>query len=232
MPFTFPIQLFQPSSIKPELVARVIEGPDSLSGNNQAIRTDGGGYWRCEIGGIALLTSDQIRAHRAWEDYMAGGAEQFLVPIADIRHAPRPAVGNQLMRPGPLLVTGTDPYFPEALGYGVPVVIATAGEAGLRATQLSISVSQGGRVVGGQYFSITHTNKGRRMYRTGRVISRTGQSATVNIVPPLREAIGPATSLDFDFPSFLATLAPNTDTAAELLFARSANVSFSFREAF
>lgn len=232
MPFTFPIQLFQPSQIKPELVARVIESPDSLSGNSQVIRTDGGGYWRCDMGGMALLTSDQIRAHRAWEDHMAGGVEQFIVPIADIRHAPRGAVGTQLMRPGPLLATGSDPYFPEALGYGVPVVIATAGEAELRATQLSIAVSQGSRIVGGQYFSITHTNKGRRMYRTGRVIAQTGQSATVNIVPPLREAIGPATALDFDFPSFLATLAPNTDTAADLLFARSANVSFSFREAF
>lgn len=232
MPFTIPIQLFQPSQIKTELVARVIESPDSLSGNSQVIRTDGGGYWRCDMGGMALLTSDQIRAHRSWEDYMAGGAQEFLVPIADIRHAPRGTIGNQLVRPGPLLVTGTDPYFPEALGYAVPVIIATAGAAALRATELTVTIERGSRVVGGQYFSITHPTKGRRMYRTGRVISRNGQAATVSIVPPLREAIGPATALDFDFPSFLGSLVPNTDTAAELLFSRSANVSFSFREAF
>lgn len=232
MPLTFPIQIFQPSSIKPELVARVIEGPDSLSGNNKAIRTDGGGYWRCEVDGIALLTSDQIRAHRAWEDYMAGGAEQFLVPVADIRHAPRGAIGNQLVRPGPLVVTGSDPYFPEALGYAVPVIVATASAAALRATVLTIAITRGSRVVGGQYFSITHPTKGRRMYRAGRVMSRSGQSASVNIVPPLREAISNVTPLDFDFPSFLGALAPNTDTAAELLFARSAQVSFTFREAF
>lgn len=163
---------------------------------------------------------------------MAGGAEQFLVPVADIRHAPRGTIGNQLVRPGPLLATGTDPYFPEVLGYAVPVIIATAGEANLRATQLAINIERGSRIVGGQYFSITHTNKGRRMYRAGRVLSRTGQSVTVTIVPPLREAIGPATPLDFDFPSFLGALAPNSETAAELLFARSANVSFTFREAF
>ena len=232
MPLTFPIQLFQPSSIKPELVARTIDSPDSLSGNNQAIRTDGGGYWRCEIGGMALLTSDQIRAHRAWEDEMSGGAEPFLVPIADIRHAPRGAIGNQLVRPGPLVVTGTDPYFPEALGYAVPVVVASAASAALRATQVAITVTRGSRIKGGQYFSITHPTKGRRMYRTGRVISRDGMTATVKIKPPLREAISNGTSLDFDFPSFLGALVPNTDTAAELLFARSANVSFTFRESF
>lgn len=163
---------------------------------------------------------------------MSGGAEQFIVPIADIRHAPRGTIGRQLVRPGPLLVTGNDPYFPDALGYGVPVVIATAIEANLRATQLSINVERGSRIVGGQYFSITHNSGARRMYRTVRVLSRIGQSVTVTIVPPLREPIGPATALDFDFPSFLATLAPNTDTAANLLFSRSANVSFTFREAF
>jgi len=63
------------------------------------------------------------------------------------------------------------------------------------------------------------------------VLSRVGQSAVVEIVPPLREAISAGTSLDFDWPSFLATLVPETDTALNIFQARSAQISYLFREA-
>ncbi len=232
MPLTFPIQLFQPSEIKPELAGRVLVAADSLSGIGQSVRTDGGGYWRCVMRGINLLSSDQIRAWRAWEDYLNGGAVQMIVPVADIRHAPRGMAGGALIRPGPLLVTGDDPYFPEALGYSVPVIVATSASAALRATQLTITVARGSRIVGGQYFSITHATKGRRMYRTGRVLSQSGQTTTVEIVPPLRGAIASNTAVDFDWPSFLAILQPGTDIAASVVFARQGEVSISFREAF
>lgn len=232
MPLTFPIQLFQPSAIKAELAGRVLAGADSLSGIGQTVRTDGGGYWRCTYSGINLISSDQIRAWRAWEDTLNGGAVQVIVPIADIRHAPRGVAGNQLVRPGPLVATGSDPYFPESLGYAVPVVVATANAAALRATQLTITVTRGTRVKGGQFFSVNHATKGRRMYRTGRVLSQSGQLAVVEITPPLREAIAGGTSLDFDWASFVGILQPETDTAPNLIFARQGEVSITFREAF
>lgn len=232
MPLTFPIHLFQPSGIKPDLAGRVITGADSISGVGQTVRTDGGGYWRCSYSGISLISSDQIRAWRAWQDYANGGAVQFLVPVADIRHAPRGMAGGALIRPGPLLATGSDPYFPEALGYAAPVIVASAGAADLRATSLTITVSRGDRVKGGQYFSIDHETKGRRMYRTGRVLSQSGQTATVETSPPLREAIGASTPVDFDWPSFLGAVQTDIDTSPELLFARQGEVSISFREAF
>lgn len=231
MPLTFPVQIFNPANIKVELVSRVIATPESINGNSQAIRTDGGGYWRCGYENISLIDSDTIRCARAWDGYMGGGGVEFIVPVADIRHAPRPEVGGRLMSPGPLLVTGSDPYFPEALGYASPVVVASAGAAALRATSLNITVTRGTRVKGGQYFSVTHPTKGRRMYRTGRVLSRVGQSAVVEIDPPLREAISADTSLDFDWPSFLATLVPETDTGLNIFLGRSAQISYLFREA-
>lgn len=231
MPLTFPIQIFNPANIKPELVSRVITTPESINGNSQSIRTDGGGYWRCAYENIDLIDSDTIRCARAWDGYMGGGGVEFIVPVADIRHAPRPEVGGRLMSPGPLLVTGSDPYFPEALGYASPVVVASASAAPLRATTLEITITRGSRVKGGQYFSITHPTKGRRLYRTGRVLSSVGQYSIVEIVPPLREAIGTGMTLDFDWPGFLATLVPETDTALNIFQARSAQVSYLFREA-
>jgi hypothetical protein len=230
---TFPTHLFNPSRIVLRPASAVITGGESLSGETDTIRTDGGGYWLISLLGIELLSTDLIRAWRAWEDTLESGVTKVLVPVADVRMAPRPVVGGRLSSPSQLHPQSDDPYFPEAVGFATPWIVAHAtADAALRATELSLTVVNGARVKGGEVFAINHPTAGRRIYRVGRVLARAGQDATVQIRPPLREAITDGNALDFDWPSVVATLLPDADISPEILYGRSSVVDILFREAF
>jgi hypothetical protein len=230
---TFPTHLFNPMRVALRPLKSVVMGGESLSGVTDVIRTDGGGSWAVQMAGIELITPDLIRAWRAWEDTLEGGVTRVLVPVADVRQAPRPIVGGKLSSPSQLASESEDPYFPEAVGFATPwIVAATVGAALLRATQLTINVARGTRLKGGEIFDIDHPTLGRRVYRVGRVLARAGQQATVQIRPPLREATPDATALNFDWPVLTATLVPEADISPELTNGRHGTVDIVSREAF
>lgn len=230
---TFPVHLFNPDSITLKLAGAVITGGESLSGEVDTIKTDGGGYWMIQMADIQLLDDDQLRAWQAWEDYLDGGVQRVLVPVPELRTAPRPIAGGVLSSPSQLATTSDDPYFPEALAFGVPWIIATIeGAAALRATQITIDVERGARLKGGERFALTHAVSGRRVYRVMRVLSKAGQLATVNIRPPLREAVVDEQAVDFDWPSMVATMMPDQDISPRIERGRTARVSIAFRESF
>lgn len=232
MPLTFPAHLFNPASVKMGRVGQVVTSPGTISGVVQALRTDGGGLWSINYGDMILRTLDQVRAWRAWEGELAGGAGVVNVPVLDLRFAPRPLQGGRLARPGSLRVgSDLDPYFPEVVDYGSPVVVATIDAAILRATTVTINVAQGSRAVGGQTFEVNHPTKGKRVYQTGRVLSRNGQSTTLQIWPPLREAITAPVSINFDWPCLTCRLVPDGDISPDISFGR-ASVTAQFIEAF
>ena len=85
---TFPTHLFRPANVQLRRSGMALTGGESLSGQTDMIRTDGGGYWIVNMSGIELFTPDAIRAWRAWEDHLDGGVEPVLVPVADVRQAP------------------------------------------------------------------------------------------------------------------------------------------------
>ena len=230
--FIFPVHLFNPSNVKANLVSRVITGGESINGEIDAIATDGGGHWVVSMSGVELLSPDQIRAWRAWEDHLEGGVQRVLVPVADVRNAPRPIIGGRLASPSRILPHSDDPYFPEAIGFATPLIIARiVGARPLRATTVTIFVERGQRLRGGEVFALDHSVKGRRCYRVGRVLSRSGQQATVTIRTPLRQAIPDGMAADFDWPSLVATLVPDTDISPDLQYGRSGTVDIVFREA-
>lgn len=232
MPLTFPVHLFNPSGIRVGLVGRATQSPPSLSGVGQVLRTDGGGYWVMQYSGVSLITPDSMRAWRAWEAHSDGGATRIIAPAPDLYLSPRPLQGKKLARPSGLVNQSDDEYFPEAVAFATPFILATASAAALRATQVTITVTQGSRVKGGQLFSINHSVSGRRMYETGRVLSQSGQTATVEIRPPLRQAIGANTPVDFDWPGFEAIVTPDSNITADIQIGRYANdLSITFREA-
>jgi len=232
MPLTFPTHLFNPASVKLNRVGQVVTSPGTISGVVQALRTDGGGLWRVDYGQMSLRTHDQVRAWRAWEGEFAGGAALVNIPVVDLRFAPRPLQGGRLARPGSLHVgNDIDPYFPEVVGYGASVIEASVSPALLRATTVNLTVYKGSRPVGGQTFEINHPTWGKRVYQTGRVISRNLQTATINIWPPLREQITEETFVNFDWPCLTCRLVPDSDISPEISFGKS-SVTASFIEAF
>lgn len=230
---TFPTHLFNPARVTLRPAGAVISGGESLIGEQDVIRTDGGGFWTVTLAGVELLSPDQIRAWRAWEDHLDGGVTKVLVPVPDVRQAPRTMAGGILASPSRLVATSGNPYFPEATAFATPFVVArTTQPAPLRATAVTIEVERGHRLRGGEVFAITHPTQGRRCYRTGRILGRSGQIATVTIRTPLREAIAANTACDFDWPSLVCTLVPDTDISPELSYGRSGTVDITFREAF
>lgn len=232
---TFPTHLFNPARITIKPAGMSITGGESLSGVTDSIRTDGGGFWMITMLGIELTSTDLIRAWRAWEDTLEAGVTKVLVPIADVRQAPRPVVGGKLSVPSKLKNNDPDdPYFPEAVGFATPWIVAKFSQpASLRATEVEIEVTSGARLKGGEMFAVTHAAMGRRVYRVGRVLSRpTAQAAVVTIRPPLREAVADNMAVDFDWPSLVATVLPEADISPELEYGRRGTVDITFRESF
>lgn len=228
---TFPVHLFNPESIQLRPAASVVQGGESLSGLVDTIRTDGGGYWIIAMRGIELYTDDKLRAWQAWQDHLQSGVQQVLVPAPELRHAPRPFAAS---RPSQLEDGAPeDPYFPEAVSFATPWIIAkVVAGAALRATQLQIEITNGARLKGAERFAIDHPTVGRRIYRVGRILSRSGQQATVMISPPLREAVLADDAVDFDWPSVVAVMVPDTEISPEIRHGRTARVDITFRESF
>lgn len=227
----FPTHLFNPSQIKARIAGMSVTGGESLSGETDVIRTDGGGYWLVEMRGIELLTPDLIRAWRAWESELAGGVEKVVVPIMDIRQAPYAAPFSPAIGAG-----SGDPYFPDISNYTAPPVTAQiTANAALRATEITINITAGLPLKGGEHFAYNHGGTvGWRLHRVRRVVSRpTASSAVVKIEPPLRLAIaGTPQSVNFSWPMVVASLLPEADISPDILFGRQATVDIAFREAF
>lgn len=219
--FIFPVHRLRPEGIKADVVAQVISGGTALNGEEDVIQTDGGGRWQITFSGISLNTIDRQRLWDAWTSHLAGGARQVLVPIYSLRTAPRPVAGNGAMRPSNLL--DDDPVFPSSVSFASPYIIAaTTAAAALRATTISIAVTQGAALRPGMRCGI-----GNRSYKIENV-----SGANCTITPPLREPIAEATPVIFDWPVVQCTAVVGQDLAPDMRWGRQGSIGISFVEDF
>lgn len=220
----FPTHLFNPQAIKADVVPRLIDGGTAINGDSTEIQTDGGGRWEITYSGIVLRTPQQIKRWDAWTAFMPG--RSFLVPLVSLHTAPRPIAGGLPARPSS--IGDGDELFPTAVGYAAPYIVAqTTAAADLRATTLSINIAQGARVEGGEKFSVDG-----RGFKIERVLSRSGQQATVSVSPPSRAPIASGSTVNFDWPTVKCKLVMGQDLAPNLAFGRRAEMSISFVEDF
>jgi hypothetical protein len=221
----WPRQLFRPAEETWRLANVSSMGPPSVSGITQTVAS-GAGFWTCEQREISLSSRDQIRAWRAWEALLDGGATQFILPMCDRRYGPVPITG------GGSLPHSDDTYFSDDAGYlsgGSEVVAEAAGGGpGPGPTVLTVAASAGVNFRGGEHFSIDHTTKGARLYRTVRI----NDDGTIEIRPPLREPIPDGTYLDFVNPRCTMKLSNPQQFAATLRMNRFAKTTATFVEAF
>lgn len=221
---TWPSGLFPATDVELSLQGRTTTGGMSVSGISQLVKTDHGGLWRFVFSGIYLRNKDQVRTWRALEGQLDGGATKLVVPICDLRHAPRP--GGAL--PGPSVPHSDDTYFSDDTGYVSGVMSAvTVGAATLGASSISVNMLVGSDLMGGEHFTIDHPTEGPRLYR---VITVDGDS--VGIRPTLREAVASGEVVDFDNPRCTMRLAGAEAMNLNLQLGRFGQVGVAFIEAF
>lgn len=188
--YIVPAHLWNPDPVRAGVQATTISGGTSLVGDETVIQTDGGG--RIEVGYGEFDLDEELarRSYGAWQDYLAAGAQIVLVPVVKPEHMPVPVGAAD--RP---FVTNDD-YFPTAAAFQTPYVIAaTVGNAALRATVLTIAVTQGSALKPDTWFGFA-----RRAHKIRRILSVVGNQYTVEISPPLRHAVAGGTSVNFDWP--------------------------------
>lgn len=179
------------------------------------VRTDGGGFWSCSMSDVSLSGGKGLvgRARqkvttllwRAVRQICDGGASPVVVPRNDALFRPWPTGVAQSL--GLDIPHSDDTFFDDDTGYYQPVIDITAGAAALRSVSLEISIVYAGELMGGEAFSINHTNMGWRLYEIATVEYDDEESATITFRPPLREAVIDGTQLEFDRPRCTMRLA-------------------------
>lgn len=205
----FPGQLLPEQSLSWQLTRRTTNPPGQTgAGFVPAAETTGGGLWRAELTDIPIRTRAQVMTWRALEALLDGGAAQIVVPLCDKRYFPAPIING-------VKVISYDPVphddgalFDDGAGYHQPVVSAyVADDAALRATEITVAMVSGATPQAGQMFSIAHPNMRERLYVIHRAAIDSDGNSTLKIRPPLREAVGALTDVEFDHPCCVMQLA-------------------------
>lgn len=180
----WPWNLLEPLKDRWTLKGVALQGGVNAGGNATASRTDGGGIWVGEQ--TFLLTDyDQMLAARAIEASLDGGVGAIVAwTFVD------PFVPGEL---GGAHVPHSDgASFSDGSLYGsTPAGAIVVAACPLRATNIPIMMVSGA-LRGGEDFSIVHAVHGWRKYRVNRVFD-----GSVEIRPPLREAIEAGTEIHF-----------------------------------
>jgi len=163
-------------------------GGTSLSGYEDVIRTDGGGFIVAEFSNGETWERQYTLAWRAITEAMDGGANPVIVHFCDRLHQP---VGDRVDVPH----SDDTPFSDGSLYQSSGASGATLAPAALRATTLRMAIVSQLPLIAGEWFTVVHPNWGERAYR---VINIDGD--TIQFRPPLREAIDTGTYLDFDDP--------------------------------
>jgi hypothetical protein len=217
----FPTRLFGPSSLQARLVGQAITGGVSLSGEAQFADAGGGGRWVVDFGDTSLWTREKVLAWRRLAAMTDGGAAPIIVPLGDRRHQPvNPKyTGTDTF--------GTDTWVSDVTAWTAEEVTAvTTADAAISATSLSLNLTAPLQLLGGEKLAILHTTTSWRLYEVGRV--KTGGTVgsavatTIDIRPPLREAVGSGHALNFESPRCVMRVDGDmSETLSQLKFGKA-----------
>lgn len=178
--------LFDPETEIWRLRANTINGGVTTAGPARKARTDGGGLWTCEQANIELYSTEQLLAASALDVQLDGGVTRIIVPCFSWPLRPVPA------------------------GVSWSVEVSLAEDAPLRASVLSVIVTSGRPLIGGEPFSMVHATHGKRLYRVRDAepaqMSGGVMTQAITIRCPLREATTAGAPLDFETPGCVMRL--------------------------
>lgn len=229
----FPESLMRESAIMFALAGSSIGSGASASGQEPATSFDGGGRWKATMTDVSLRTADQVRAWRALAAICDGIAQPIIVPMCDKRHFPAPLVnGVRLISLDDVPHDDNSP-FDDDTEYVSDVVNASLTNAGtLRDTAITISMTVGGDLMGGEYFSIDHETLRWRLYELRTVLDNGDGTWDCTIRPPLRGNVDAGTALQFDRPKCVMRLATPDAMDLTLSLRKFGRPTVNFVEAF
>ena len=229
--FIWPVHQFTPRFQKWGLRGVAKTGGASIAGIVQAVRVDGGGYWGAELREISLQRADQIRAWRAWEVLLDGGAQPVVLEMCDPRQRPDVIIGGVAAKAHKVKHSDGTP-FSDGKGYAsVPIDALTAASATLRATTLDLTIPNVS-LRGGEHFSIEHATKSHRLYRVRTVEDLGGGVQRITFRPPLREATPSGTRVEFNNPRCVMRVIDGDQMPLEIEEFRRATANVIFIEHF
>lgn len=194
-------------------VGNVVSGGRSLSGFEDRVETDGGGYLQADFSTGSARTREQNLAIRAAIEAMDGGTTAVDVLLCAERHF-QPVLPRVAPPGSPFNQVLPDDAPDKGARY-------TARAAALRSTSLIIDGNSELPVEPGNLFSIQHPAWGWRAYR---IVGASGQ--TITFRSPLREAVTTGTPMEFDTPRCRMRLAQNVDFPTEQGLRTAISLSF------
>lgn len=198
----WPAPLLYAETVDWGLTGAVITGGTTLGGASQVGFASGGPFWRLKLDGLVIADRTALLAARAIQAAMDGGATPIVVGPCDCWFAPFSvgASGSSVPHSDEM------PFSDGGLYYSSSISATVGAAASLRAASLTLAITGGSAVGGGEHFSIDHPTAGRRMYRIIAVTGGTDEAPIVSIRPLLREAVAASEVVDFDKPSCLMRL--------------------------
>lgn len=214
---TFPTRLFGFVDKEIDIERQTLRGGEALTGDEDVVSTDGGGRVFAEFIGGQLIDREQILAWRALMTILEEGVTPIVVPFCDVRNTPYGPSGD---------VPHSDdtPFSDDALYSGGAAHAVVSEPAALRATTLEWAASVPQPLLGGEWFSIEHPNKGWRAYRIARL-----DGDTVQFRPPLREAVPAGTKAELRSPRCL--MRQDTRASTRTTMGRQGDATIRFVEA-
>jgi hypothetical protein len=224
------LPLFAPAEPNWTLDGVAFTGGRALSGLQQYGRIDGGGFWTATLSGLVVRGEDSLRIWDAWGSILDGGVTP--VVVHNFKPQLSPYVSG-FSRPTLALIGDGSPQDVDPTYDGLGAIRAKVKTAAaLRATTLVITMTVGSGVKAGHHFAIDHPTFGKRLYRVGRVTAVAGSDYTVEIRPPLREAVLANDLIDFNTPGCVMRLADPDAFKAPLQLGRIVKASITFTEHF
>lgn len=231
--FHFPIVVLWEARVMWELTSQLVGSGQTASGVSPKARIDGGGAWKASLSEINLLNNDARRAFRSMSAICDGGALPIVLPMRLSPDVPYLESAGELLTEYDDILHTDDVTFESGVGYQVGTIDATlSADALLGDTELTIAISYGGDLEGGEHFSIDHPVMRHRLYRIRTIKDNGDGTWDVTIRPPLRADTAADTLLNFNSPKCVMRLASGDAMDASFESQWFARPSVDFIEAF
>lgn len=195
----------------------------SLEGSERTTKTDVG-FWKADLKNIPIVSAAHWRVWQAIATELGGRSGLIAVPAVSRFSAPY--VDD--IESEPTITNHSDgASFSDGTGYrNRSIILRTSAQANLGSTIVSIEAQHAGDDLTGIKFSYQYA-----LYKTGSIISKSGNIWQMRVFPAIRQTIPAGADLETDDPMCLMHLATDTEMTAEEKPGKLCFPSISLKEA-